>query len=286
MRTLRHYTNQHLYNGYQPYAELNTANEVREIQAFLIQKGYDLGRWGADGDLGSMTKKAIHDYFKSHFSNTNTPSNPTSPNTPTRPQNAPLAVQNFKDIFRRKGYTFYDDDLKLNIIGIRNLDSTANLFNDQLYIIWKENGRYTIKQYPITTDPGSAFLGRKMINTNGTAILKVGQYKNTYKLGLHRRKYTALVQRGGKVTVFRDKNQDHKLDFHGGKEYTGYFGINIHKAGRNSIDVNSWSAGCQVFKKQTDFNELIALCKRVERKYGKGTWFTYTLLEASNGNVI
>ncbi|SHI45449.1 peptidoglycan-binding domain-containing protein [Aquimarina spongiae] len=283
MRTPRYYANRNWYNnGHHEYAELNTSHQVKEIQAFLLKKGYDLGHWGVDGDLGSKTKKAIYDYFRSHFG----ASNPTSPSTPSPGVNAPQIVQTFSEIFRKKGYTFYKDELKPNIIGVRNLDSTANLFNDTMYVIWKENGRYHAKTYLITTDPGSAFLGKRMINKNGTAILKVGQYLNTYKLGLHRGKYTALVQRGGKVTVYRDKNQDHKLDFHGGKEYTGYFGINIHKAGRNSIDVNSWSAGCQVFKKSSDFDELIALCKKAERRYGKGTWFTYTLLEASKGKVL
>ena len=54
----------------------------------------------------------------------------------------------------------------------------------------------------------------------------------------------------------------------------GYFGINIHKAGLNSVNVDKWSAGCQVFKSAVDFDEFIRLCKMQ-------TWdtFTYTLIE-------
>lgn len=57
------------YNGiYHPsgdeVAELSNSSQVKEIQEFLLSKGYDLGNWGADGDLGPVTKTAIYNYFK------------------------------------------------------------------------------------------------------------------------------------------------------------------------------------------------------------------------------
>ena len=55
------------------------------------------------------------------------------------------------------------------------------------------------------------------------------------------------------------------------------YGINIHKAGKDSSDVNTWSAGCQVFKKTADFDEFIGLVKKQEAKYGNK--FTYTLID-------
>ena len=125
-----------------------------------------------------------------------------------------------------------------------------------------------------------------MINPKGTAILKAGQYRNAYKLGLHRSKYIALVQRNGPVTVYRDNNKNGSLDFMIGNQDSGYFGINIHKAGTNSARVNKWSAGCQVFKREAHFNELISLCKKSERKYGAGTKFTYTLLEKRGVSIL
>lgn len=33
--------------------------DVKELQSLLIQKGYDLGRWGADGDFGDATEMAV-----------------------------------------------------------------------------------------------------------------------------------------------------------------------------------------------------------------------------------
>ena len=38
--------------------------EVREMQAALIAKGYDLGRWGADGIFGNQTLKAVKAFQK------------------------------------------------------------------------------------------------------------------------------------------------------------------------------------------------------------------------------
>jgi hypothetical protein len=39
---------------------------VTLLQTKLIQKGYDLGRWGADGDFGSQTEKAVKQFQKDH----------------------------------------------------------------------------------------------------------------------------------------------------------------------------------------------------------------------------
>ncbi|WP_397362193.1 peptidoglycan-binding protein [Olleya sp. R77988] len=283
MRTI----DQHRYNGYfnDSFTELNTSSEIKEIQQFLIQKGYNLGRWGADGDMGRVTKQAIYDYIKSQQGGSQQP-NYNTPTTPTTPASTANLVREFKSIFNRKNYVFQDDELRLNIIGIRNLDANADLFDDELVVIWKENGAYQVKRYPFTTDPGKGYLQSVMLNPKGTAILKAGQYRNTYKLALHRSKYIALAQRNGPVTVYRDNNKNGSLDFMVGNQDTGYFGINIHKAGTNSTRVNKSSAGCQVFKRAADFNELISLCKKSERKYGAGTKFTYTLLEKRGVSIL
>lgn len=282
MRTI----NQQSYNGHfhdynyeDSFAELNNYSEIKKVQQFLIQQGYNLGSWGADGDLGPVTKKAIYDYIKAQSGT------PTTPTTPTTPSSNAL-VNEFRRIFQRKNYIFQEDELRLNIIGIRNLDANADFFDDELVVIWKEHGRHQVKRYPITTDPGKGYLQSVMLNPKGTAILKAGQYRNAYKLGLHRSKYVALVQRSGPVTVYRDDNRNGSLDFMAGNIDTGYFGINIHKAGTNSTNVNKWSAGCQVFKREAHFNELINLCKKSERKHGAGTKFTYTLLEKRGVTIL
>ncbi len=39
-------------------------NVVKELQALLISRGYDLGRWGADGIFGKQTMKAVKAFQK------------------------------------------------------------------------------------------------------------------------------------------------------------------------------------------------------------------------------
>lgn len=96
-------------------------------------------------------------------------------------------------------------------------------------------------------------------------------------LGYHKGKYKALVQ-AKSLTVIRDYNRDSFLDFSSGKEENGYFGINIHCAQLSgaSINVNKWSAGCQVFARSVDFKEFIHICVLAERQWGKE--FSYTLI--------
>ena len=39
---------------------------VTLLQTKLIKKGYDLGKWGADGDFGAQTEKAVREYQQDH----------------------------------------------------------------------------------------------------------------------------------------------------------------------------------------------------------------------------
>ena len=58
---------------------------------------------------------------------------------------------------------------------------------------------------------------------------------------------------------------------------TGIFGVNIHKAGTNSTQVDKWSAACQVFANSSDFATFMKLCDN-QISNGNGKTFTYTLI--------
>jgi hypothetical protein len=47
---------------------------------------------------------------------------------------------------------------------------------------------------PATTDPGTFWL-RNLMNPQGTAIVKQGQYIGSHGIGMHRGKYLALTQK-------------------------------------------------------------------------------------------
>lgn len=181
-------------------------------------------------------------------------------------------------VLQKKGYSIFLRPFELNIVGVRADSVRPNAFDDAIYVFFNNNqGKLIEHKFPATTDPGTYWLKNPM-NPQGTAILKEGQYRNTYGLGLHRGKYMALVQRRP-VTVMRDYDRNAVLDFLNGKEDKGLFGINIHRASENGTTktVDHHSAGCQVFANATDYILFLSLCERHKQLYGNE--FTYTLID-------
>lgn len=179
---------------------------------------------------------------------------------------------------RFKTYEAFVRPYELNIVGIRSDSTLPNRFDDEIHVFFKNNlGKWIHYIFPATTDPGTYWLQNPM-SPQGTAILKQGQYKGAYQIGLHRGKYYALVQ-SKPVTVLRDYDRNAILDFWNGKPETGRFGINIHRASLNGTtkSVDSYSAGCQVFANINDFNLFMQLCEKHKQLYGNS--FTYTLID-------
>ena len=187
-------------------------------------------------------------------------------------------IQRLIKILYSKKYTLYEQPYQLNIVGVRSEATVSNSFDDELYVFFKDGtGKWNFAHYPITTDPGTYWLENPS-QVDGTAILKAGQYEDAYSLGLHKGKYLALVE-SKPVTVIRDYDRNAYLDFFNGKEATGSFGINIHRANPEgeTKTVDKWSAGCQVFKSAADFVQFLSLCVKHRDLYGNK--FTYTLID-------
>ena len=128
-----------------------------------------------------------------------------------------------------------------------------------------------------TTDPGKKGV-QQFSNKKGVARLVPNQYRGVWAIDKHQGKYTALCQRNGNVTVYRDA--DKNLVFDESKLDTGMFGINIHKAGQDSTWVENWSEGCQVFKRVKDFDQFMKICQQARKIWGNK--FSYTLLESTD----
>jgi len=189
-----------------------------------------------------------------------------------------IDVKSIIKVMALKGYAVFENDskpLNINYVGIRD-SSGVNKFNDFLVMFWKYRGQWSFFVRPGTCDPGTYWLENPS-NPHGTAILKEGQYRGAWKLGLHQGKYEALVQRK-EVTVIRDGNKDGVLDLDAGYEDTGFFGINHHRANakNESIQVDKWSAGCQVTADPNLYDIFIQICKESAELWGEG--ITYTLL--------
>ena len=188
---------------------------------------------------------------------------------------------------KAKGYTWFSDNSNksydVNIVGIRNnapsvADKVTNVFDDRLTISFKdEKGVWQFYSWIATTDPGKKGV-MEFHNNRGVARLVPGQYRGVWKIDKHQGKYDALCQRNGNVTVFRDANRN--LLFEESVTDTGMFGINIHKAGRDSTWVENWSEGCQVFKRVVDFDAFMSICRKASKIHRNA--FSYTLLESTD----
>lgn len=199
-------------------------------------------------------------------------------------------------VLKAKGYPVAEDDKKnynLNLVGIRTMNNAVNSFDDLMAVFWKYNSEWTLRVFPCTTDPGLKGLITPQ-NPSGTAIVKEGYYKDVWHIGMHQGKYKALTQQNP-ITVIRDFDKDSQLDFNSGKEETGIFGINCHRANENgkSIQVDGWSLGCTVLQnrqinnpdnqlvKVFEFDYFMYLCQnKVDN--GNGTGFSYSLISSKD----
>lgn len=287
---------------------------VVRLQKRLVKHGRNLDEQRfVDGDFGPTTEREVRSFQKSRSlsvdgivgRNTWTRlleepgAKPPSPvgrtaRTPDRrqaaDQNNPRTggggalAERVQRALKRKGYAFNDDgrNYHLNIVGVRNPSTAINSFDDRMILVYRDDGgAMQAVEYPITTDPGEYYTQTKLLNKAGAAILVPGQYRDVYQISKHNGKYDALCQRGGTVTVWRDGNRDDTLN-RSGRTYTGWYGINIHRAGQSGTTsrVGRYSAGCQVFANADNFATFMSLARKSSAI--RGNRFTYTLLEEAD----
>lgn len=189
------------------------------------------------------------------------------------------------DRLKARGHTVFTAGLRnLNIVGVRSPARQANGFDDRLHVIYKETPtQWMARSWPITTDPGLAYLEHPS-RSGGCAILLPGQYLGSHVIGLHRGRYAALVQ-DRPMSFVRDGNHDAILDTADLPVANAVIGLNIHASDNNPFDsqdqvraeVGPWSAACQVFQASKDYREFWELIVRASHVWGKR--FSYTLLQ-------
>lgn len=190
--------------------------------------------------------------------------------------------QQIEKAVKSKKYLWFNSnkDYDVNIVGIRTSNTgkkVTNVFDDFLTISFRIDGVWEYFIWNATTEPGKKGMLEGKAK-GGVARLVPGQYRGVWEIDKHQGKYEALCQRKGDVTVYRDANKD--LVFDETKTETGMFGINIHKAGRDSTWVENWSEGCQVFKRVKDFDQFMQICKMAAKIHGNH--FSYTLIESKD----
>jgi hypothetical protein len=188
---------------------------------------------------------------------------------------------------KAKGYKWFTaDNYDVNIVGVRNAETegkVTNRFDDCVTISYKdENGEWNFHCFDATTDPGSHW-EKNIMSKEGVAILKEGQYRGSHMIGLHQGKYEALRQKKP-LKVYRDNDKDGVYDFIEENVHEGIYGINIHRAtsreGGKSVQVDKWSAGCQVIAANNDFKLLMEVVNKAAKIWGNS--FTYTLLNSDD----
>lgn len=184
-----------------------------------------------------------------------------------------------------KEYKWFEGgNYNLNIVGVRNSEinnKVTNKFDDCITVSYNIDSKEKFHCFPVTTDPGK-YWEENLLNKDGVAILVPNQYRGSHEIRKHQGKYEALCQKKN-VKVYRDNNKDGKYDMLEENIHEGIFGINIHKAGSRvagSTQIDKWSAGCQVFSKELDFNILMELAYKAKNLYGNS--FTYTLIESKD----
>lgn len=190
-------------------------------------------------------------------------------------------IQQIKNAVNRLGYKWFENgDFNVNIVGIRTSSTgnkVTNLFDDWISISWKEQGIWKFAIYPATTEPGKKGMLEGKAK-GGVFILKPGQYPGSHAIGLHQGKIEALRQ-VGVLLGWRDGDRDLEFDYIN-EQQAENAGVNIHPAGVDSMYVENWSEGCQVFKRKKDFAAFMAIIKKAAALYGNR--FTYTLITSGD----
>lgn len=142
-------------------------------------------------------------------------------------------IDQLKAEFSRLGYLW----LPFQVIAIRSKANEPNKFDDLIGFVDGD----TITWHTGTANPGTYWLENPS-RVDGTAMIKEGQYIDTWQLGKHKGQYDALTQ-AKEVTVYWDNDKD-KLAEETTTTETGYFGINWHHAHaeHESQNVDKWSA--------------------------------------------
>ena len=179
---------------------------------------------------------------------------------------------------KKHGFAIFEDgDYDLNIIGIRNvIDPKDNRFDDQIVIAYRCNGKWITETAAFTTDPGAYWLTKEDYR-DCAVYMHPQQARGAYKIGSHRG-YKALRQIRS-VRFWRDGDKSFSPRY-GGPIFKDMIGLNIHRSSKKeggSLYVDRWSAGCQVFQNNNDFERFLELCELQISSLGYRT-FTYTLI--------
>lgn len=178
------------------------------------------------------------------------------------------------DRVRSCGYLVFDGGaFDLNCVIVRATTRLAGPRDDELHWVFRDSvGVWVDIVLPVMADPSPNHLLRPE-RREGCAILRAGQFRGMWALGLHHGR-PALVQ-VGPCAVWRDDTLDLTLDHDevpkdlGPTSAVGIFGINHHSG--------TDSAGCVTADQEVvDVGRLLLAAQAA---HGHGSSVTVTVLE-------
>jgi hypothetical protein len=192
------------------------------------------------------------------------------------------------NVMNNNKYVVYKDG-KVNIVGVRKYpfigQPISDRFDDLIYIIWFEGGKWVGYKYACTTKPGLSVMKG---NTNYPGnYLAEGQYLEVW-VNTTYHDHPAFAD-SKKFNTYFDRNKDavwNPTRIESPSTGGGFFQHSVYvgkypndDASKSNVD--TWSAGCQVIpnrNKQLQFQSLIRAqaAKSGQKKY------TYTLLKSSD----
>jgi Trp operon repressor len=106
-------------------------------------------------------------------------------------------------------------------------------------------------------------------------MLKPSQMVDTYYMGDY---FGDALKTKGTQPIYRDTTPGNIITYSVGKNQQALGGqCYFHRAGENSMSVDNWSEGCQVFQNSKHWRHFMDMCKIHVQKNGNS--FTYTLME-------
>ena len=185
---------------------------IIEFQNLLIKEGYNLGKSGADGIVGKLTKSAAYKYAKLKS--------------------------------KQNGHTWFTE----NLVEVRMSNVFTDKFTDVCIII---NNDYCVEVIPWTTKPGKYYVNNPLTvgGIKGTGCVMEGQtlYSHKYfsksKLSWGGSLFGHFKQIAD-LNIYRDGNMDNKLDANITTVAPSWFGFFIHSMGKG-FSIWNWSAGCR-----------------------------------------
>ena len=175
-----------------------------------------------------------------------------------------------KKYYHNNGWKIDD----FNMSNIRNMNNLRkDVFNDlQIFFINSEG--YAVQN---TTDPGKRCIENKGPG-NGALFLKEGFHENSLCLDLHNQRVKeAFCSRPGKrysdgkfagcePQIIIRIIYDEEWNIISQKEYTGFFGANVHNAHNTLIvkNIGRYGEGCRVVLRNKDFKFMKSTAKKTD----------------------